>query len=109
MTLYYPYRQGFPVLFYLSSLYSLFVRPTLNMSLSRHKVELLINDEADSTSDDDTESLFDESDDSTDDEEWLFDDEERHPPEYYTSAVANLDVTQLWQKRYSPRTQERLN
>jgi hypothetical protein len=75
------------------------------MSLSRHKVELLINDEADSTSDDDTESLFDESNDSTDNDEWLFDDEERHPPEYYLSETVTLDVTRLRQRRYSPRTQ----
>jgi hypothetical protein len=74
------------------------------MSLSRHKVELLINDKADSTSDDDTESLFDESNDSTDDEEWLFDDEERHPLEYYLSETATLDVTRLRQRRYSLRT-----
>jgi hypothetical protein len=68
-----------------------------------------MNDETDSTTDDGTDSLFEESDDSTDDEEWLFDDEERHPPEHYLNAAANLDVARLRQKRYSPRTQERLD
>jgi hypothetical protein len=71
--------------------------------------QLLMNDEADSTSDDDAESLFDESDDTTDGEEWLFDDENRHPPEHYINAAANLDVARLRQKRYSTRTQERLD
>jgi hypothetical protein len=79
------------------------------MSLSRHMEQLLINEEANSTSDDDTDSLFDESDDSSDDEEWLFDDEERHPPEHYLSEAATLDVTRLRQRRYSPRTQGRLD
>jgi hypothetical protein len=102
--LYCPYGQGLSVLFYLSFLYSLFAGLTLNMSLSRYKVELLINDEADSTPDDDTESLFDKSDNSTDNEEWLFDDEERHLLEYYLSEVVTLDVTRLWQRRYSLRT-----
>lgn len=79
------------------------------MSLSRDTRQLLINDEADSTSNDGTDSPFDESDDSTDDDEWLFDDEERHPPEHYLSEAATLDVTRLRQRRYSPRTQGRLD
>jgi hypothetical protein len=74
----------------------------LDMSLSRQKAQILKNDEADSTSDDDTDNLFEESDDNTDDEE-------RHPPEHYLSEAANLDVARLWQKRHSPRTQERLD
>ena len=79
------------------------------MALHRQMAQVLIEDEADSTSDDDTDSIFGESNNITVDEEWLFDDEERHPPEYYTSAAANLDVSRLRQKRYSPRTQERLD
>lgn len=60
-------------------------------------------DEANRTSDGDTDSLFEESDDSTDGEEWLFDDEGRHRPEYNTSAVANPDVARLWQKKVQPK------
>jgi hypothetical protein len=46
--------------------------------------QLVMNDEDNSTSHDNTNSLFEESDDSTDNEEWLFDDEERHSPEHYS-------------------------
>ena len=59
--------------------------------------QLVMNDEDNSTSHDDTNSLFEESDDSTDNEEWLFDDEERHSPEHYISTAANLDVDRLRQ------------
>jgi hypothetical protein len=88
-----------------------------------------IDDESDSTSDSDTDSLFDSSDDEADtasdtdldspleevnsntddDDDDLFDDEVRHPPEYYLAASANLDVGRLRQKRYSPKTQGRLD
>jgi len=86
------------------------------------------DNESDSTSDSDTDSLFDSSDDevdtasdtdldnpleevnsNTDDDDDLFDDEVRHPPEYCLAAAANLDVGRLRQKRYSPRTQSRLD
>jgi hypothetical protein len=89
---------------------------------------LPIDDESDSTSDSDTDSLFDSSDDeadtasdtdgdqsleevdsNADDTNDLFDDEVRHPPKYYIAASANLDVGRLRQKRYSPKTQSRLD
>ncbi|KAH6667257.1 hypothetical protein B0J14DRAFT_603092, partial [Halenospora varia] len=88
-------------------------------------------DESDSTSDSDTDSLFDSSDDEADtasdtdldnpleevnnntdddnDDDDLFDDEVRHSPEYYIAASANLDVGRLRQKRYRPKTRERLD
>jgi hypothetical protein len=86
-------------------------------------------DEFDSTSDSDADSLFDSSDNkadtasdtdlesaledvnnNTDDhEDDLFDGEVRHPPEHYLAASANLDVGRLRQKRYSPKTQGRLD
>ncbi|KAH8585358.1 hypothetical protein B0O99DRAFT_679450, partial [Bisporella sp. PMI_857] len=87
----------------------------------------LINNESDSASDSDTDSLFDSSDnevdtasdtdseasleeiDSDTNNDDLFDDEVRHPPEYYLAASANLDVGRLRQKRYSPKTQDRLD
>lgn len=65
------------------------------MIFSPSKTQLLSGEEADDTSDGDTESLFDQSDDTTDDEDWLFDDETRHPPEHYINAAANLDVARL--------------
>jgi hypothetical protein len=65
---------------------------------------VFIKDEADSTSDDDTDSLSEESGNIKGDEEWLFDDEEQHPPEHYITAVANLNITRLQQQLYSPRT-----
>jgi hypothetical protein len=97
------------------------------MTLSRHDKDFLpTDDESDSTTDDDTESLFDESDDNTgdtddteilsnesgsdtDDEACLSDDEGPHPPEYYLAEAASLDVKRLRQRRYSLKTQERLD
>jgi hypothetical protein len=85
---------------------------------------LPIDDEFDSTSDSDLDSIFDSSDDEADtasdtdlevgnntddDDDDLFDGEVRHPPEYYIAASANLDVGRLRQKRYSPKTQGRLD
>jgi hypothetical protein len=89
---------------------------------------LRIDDDSDSTSDSDTDSLFDDNDDETDTasetdlhsspeqadsntdvDDDLLEGEVRHPPEYYLAAAANLDVGRLRQKRYSPKTQERLD
>ena len=67
------------------------------------------DDEADAASDTDLESLLEEVDSNTDDDDDLFDDEVRYPPEYYLAASANLDVGRLRQKRYSPKTQDRLD
>ena len=88
---------------------------------------LPIDAKFDSTSDSDTDTLYDGSDDervteintgldgvleeidsNTDDND-LFDDEVRHLPEYYLAAESNLDVGRLRQKRYSPKTQMRLD
>lgn len=76
-----------------------------------------------STSDSDTDSVFDHSDDDAtwdtnletlleavnNDKDDLSDDEEQNSPEHYLAAQANLDVTQIRQERYSPRTQSRLD
>jgi len=68
------------------------------------------DDEADSASDTDSESPLEEVDNSTDnDDDDLFEGEVRHPPEYYIAQSDNLDVRRLRQKRYSPKTQDRLN
>ena len=85
---------------------------------------LLIDDKSNSTSDSDTDGLFDNSNNkadiasdtdldspleevnsNTDNDDDLFDDEVQHLPKYYLAALANLDIRQLWQKRYSPKTQ----
>jgi hypothetical protein len=98
------------------------------MAWSRHNEDLpSTDDENDSTTDADTDSLFDSSDDDetditsgadtdspseidddTDDDASLFDDEVRHPPEHYLIAAANLDVKRLRQQRFSPKTRDRL-
>jgi hypothetical protein len=39
---------------------------------------------------------------------WLLNEEE-HPPEHYLAEEANLDPSCLRQRRYSPRTQEKLD
>lgn len=51
----------------------------------------------------------DESDDESEDELALEDEEEQLSPEYYLQEAEALDVSQLRQKRYSPKTQERLD
>ena len=102
------------------------------MAWSRHDEDLpSMNDETDSTTDADTDSQFDRSDDDDDDETditsgadtdspseidddsdddaSLFDDEVRHPPEHYLTEAANLNVQQLRQQRYDPKTQDRLD
>jgi hypothetical protein len=97
------------------------------MTLSRYDEDFpSTDDESDGTTDDETDSLFDEtdgetddtddteilsneSDSDTDDEAWLSDDEGPQPPEYYLAEAASLDVKRLRQRRYSPKTQERLD
>jgi hypothetical protein len=85
-----------------------------------------MDDESDGTTDDETDSLFDESDDDTDDTEdteilsnesdsdtdgeaCLSNDEGPCPLEYYFAEAASLNVKRLRQRRYSPKTQERLD
>jgi hypothetical protein len=108
----------------------LLASPKLHRTMypSRHEDYIPLDDESDSTSDSDTDSLFDSSDNkadtasdtdldkpleevdsNTDDDDDLFDDEVRHLPEYYLAASANLDIGRLRQKRYSPKTQGRLD
>jgi len=96
--------------------------------MPRHDKYLSSDDEADRTTDDNTDCLFDDrgdetdittdydidsllenSDDDTDDEASFFDDKELHPPEYYLNRAANLDPQRLRQKRYKPKTQGRLD
>jgi hypothetical protein len=85
---------------------------------------LTSDDETDSTADPETDSLFDSCDDKTsatinsnktslvdesDSDVSLFEDEIRHPPEYYLTAAAKVDVRRLRSRRYSPKTQDRLD
>jgi hypothetical protein len=97
------------------------------MTLSRHNEDFLpTDDENDGTTDDETENLFDESDNDTgdidnteilsnendsdtDDEVCLSDAEGPQPPEYYLAEAASINVKRLRQRRYSPKTQERLD
>lgn len=99
------------------------------MHQPRHNEDyLLIDDESDSTSNSNTDSLFNSSDNkadtasdtnldsplkevnsNTNNDDDLFDNEVQHLLEYYFAASANLDVERLWQKRYSPKTQSRLD
>jgi hypothetical protein len=86
------------------------------MACSRHNEDLLLtDDEIDSITDADTNSLFDSSDDETDitsdadtdslseinddkdDDASLFGDEEQHPPKLYFTTAAKLDVRRLRQ------------
>jgi hypothetical protein len=94
------------------------------MTWPRHDEDLMpIDDNTDGTTDYESDSLFDESDDDTDDTEilpdesegdtdneaWLSDNEGQRPPEYYLAESENLDVKRLRQRRYSPKTQDRLD
>lgn len=69
----------------------------------------LSDDESDAEldSDDSDGDSEDDSDDGSDDDA-LFNDEEQHPPEYYLAEADRLDVSQLRQQRYSPKTQNKL-
>lgn len=64
-----------------------------------------VDDKTENMTDDESESSLDESD---DDIEIFFDDEERHPPEYYLTRAAKLDVTRLRQKRCNSRLRKPL-
>jgi hypothetical protein len=97
------------------------------MTRSRQNEDFLpTDDETDGTKDNEIDGLFDESGDGTDDtsdteilsnksdgdtdgEAWLSDDEEQRPLEYYLAEASNLDVKRLRQRRYSPKTQDRLD
>ncbi|CAG8975500.1 hypothetical protein HYALB_00004819 [Hymenoscyphus albidus] len=67
------------------------------------------DDEPDVTKFSNPTSVADEPDSDTEDDASLFEDEVRHPPEYYLAAAAKLDVRRLRSRRYSPRTQDRLD
>jgi len=99
------------------------------MAWSRYNKDVLPTDEEiDSTADTDIDSLFDSSDDDktdiisdastgslseinddTDNDASLFNGEVRHPPEHYLARAANVNVQRLRQRRYSPKTQDRLD
>jgi hypothetical protein len=97
------------------------------MTRSRQNEDFLpLDDETDGTTDDEIDSLFDKSDDGTydtnnteilsnksdgdtDGKAWLSDNEELRPLEYYLAKALNLGVKRLRQRRYSPKTQERLD
>ncbi len=82
--------------------------PTLDdESTSDSDADGLFDDEADSGTDTDLDSLLAEEDSDADDD--LYDDEVRHPPEHYRANAANLDVQRLRQRRYSPKTQAQLD
>lgn len=50
-----------------------------------------------------------ESEEESQDELGLDDEDEQLSPEYFLQEAESLDVSQLRQKRYSPKTQERLD
>jgi hypothetical protein len=97
------------------------------MTWPRHDEDFLpMNKESNGTTDDKSNSLFDksnnntddtedtevllnESDSDTNDEAWLFDNVCKRPLEHYLAEAASLDVKRLRQRRYSPKTQERLD
>ncbi|KAH7379041.1 hypothetical protein BKA64DRAFT_698284 [Cadophora sp. MPI-SDFR-AT-0126] len=82
--------------------------PTLDdESTPDSDTDSLFDDEADSGTDTDLDSLLIEED--TDNDDDLFDDEVRHPPGHYRANAANLDVQRLRKKRYSPKTQIQLD
>jgi hypothetical protein len=79
-------------------------------STTDDETKSLFNESDDDTSDtDDTEILSNESDSDTDDKACLSDDKGPQPPEYYLAKAASLDVKRLRQRRYSLKTQERLD
>lgn len=73
--------------------------------------EIFLNDPFDNSSDSESELDGDESDNDSDDDSDndLLLDEEQHLPEYYPAEAESLNVSQLRQKCYSPKTQEKLD
>jgi hypothetical protein len=74
--------------------------------------DIFSNDPSDASSDSELEpDMEPDGDDSDDDSdgELLFDDEKQYPPEYYQAESDSLDVSRLRQKRYSDKTQAKLN
>ncbi|CRG92724.1 Putative membrane protein ycf1 [Talaromyces islandicus] len=72
------------------------------------------DDSSDSSVEDDSDDDTDGDDSEDEDEDQgeddcLFEDEVEHPPEYYLAAAENLDVSQLRQERYSPKTRKQLD
>jgi hypothetical protein len=66
------------------------------------------SDSSVSDNESDVDGDSDDSDSDSGDDDCLFEDEVEHPPEYYLAAAENLDVSQLRQQRYSPKTREKL-
>lgn len=61
-------------------------------------------------SDSDSSSEFESEDESESEDDLALDDEEKQlPPEHYLQEAECLDVSLLRQKRYSPRTQDKLD
>jgi hypothetical protein len=95
------------------------------MTPSRHNNKSAFNDdETDDATDSECESLFDASDDDAsdtdgtnflsddndiDEDDELSNDEGLQPRETYQAEVTSLDVKRVRQKRYSQRTNERLD
>ena len=63
--------------------------------------------DSDSGSDPEVDSEVSDNEDQLGDD--TFDDEDQLPPEHYLAQAESLDVSRLRQKRYSDRTQERLD
>jgi len=63
----------------------------------------------DDASDTDVDELLEQVDNDSNNDNDLLDSEVQLPPEYYRAKAANLDVGRLRQKRYSPKTQDRLD
>jgi len=76
-------------------------------STSDSDTDSLFNNEADSGTDTDLDSLVAEE--GSDDDNDLFDDKVRHPLEHYCVNAVSLDVQCLRQRRYSPKTQAQLD
>lgn len=67
------------------------------------------NDESDSSTDVDSDIFSGRGDEDTEDEVSLFDDEELPLSEHYLAESASLDTSRFRQRRYSPKTQGRLD
>lgn len=79
-------------------------------SASTDLPEIFSNRRSDSSdSESELEDSSENSTDDTDDDSFCGDDEEQHPTEYYLAEAECLDTSQLRQRRYSPKTQEKLD
>jgi hypothetical protein len=67
-------------------------------------LNIFSDNESNGTTDIDSNTFSDNDNNNINNKTSLFADEKQRPPEYYLAESANLDISRLRQRRYSPKT-----